>query len=117
MTSSKRYQDGDSISCCELFTAASGLCPDFLSLLPLTVILRDDGHAEKVISALSRRLSETGAPERAGEIAYYASNIAFYRGQGPDAQGVIRIGKILSGLEALEQPGQIGTTFSRIECV
>lgn len=94
---------------------------DFLSLLPLTVTLRDYSRAEKVSDALPRRLSEAGAPEIAagetGDIAYYApwGNIAFYRGQGPDASGVIRIGKILSGSEALHQSGQISMTLSRAE--
>lgn len=45
-----------------------------ITMLPLTVTLRDYGHAEKISGALSRRLSETGAPESAvgktGEIAY-----------------------------------------------
>lgn len=96
---------------------------DFLSLLPLTVTLRDFNHAEKVSDALPRRLSVVGAPERAAgaidDIAYYApwGNIAFYRGQGPDAPGVIKIGKILSGSEALQQSGQLRTTLSLMECV
>jgi len=114
-----RIAVGSTIMIAELDNNATAR--DFLSLLPLTVTLRDYGHAEKVSGALSRRLSEAGAPESAagktGEIAYYAPwrNIAFYRGQGPDAQGVIRIGKILSGSEALDKPGQISTTFSRVE--
>lgn len=94
---------------------------DFIALLPLTVTLRDYSKAEKVSDALPRRLSEDGAPAKAagetGDIAYYApwGNIAFYRGQGPDAPGVIRIGKILNGSDALSQPGQISTTISRVE--
>ncbi|MEI7189365.1 cyclophilin-like fold protein [Dickeya dianthicola] len=94
---------------------------DFLSLLPLTVTLRDFSRAEKVSDALPRRLSEADAPASAAgeqdDIAYYApwGNIAFYRGEGPDAQGVIKIGKIVSGSEALHQPGQISTTLSRAE--
>ncbi|WP_312655412.1 cyclophilin-like fold protein [Kluyvera ascorbata] len=94
---------------------------DSIALLPLTVTLRDYSTAEKVSEALPRRLSEYGAPANAageiGDIAYYApwGNIAFYRGQGPDAPGVIRIGKILNGSEALCQSGQISTTISRVE--
>lgn len=94
---------------------------DFVVLLPLTVTLRDYSPAEKVTEALSRRLSEEGAPANAagdtGDIAYYApwGNIAFYRGQGPDAPGVIRIGRILTGSDALRQPGQISTTISQVE--
>lgn len=94
---------------------------DFASLLPLTVTLRDLSPAEKVSAALPKRLSEKGAPVRdagaVGDIAYYApwSNIAFYRGQGPDASGVIRIARITSGIEALNQPGQVRVTISRAD--
>lgn len=92
---------------------------EFVSLLPLTVTLRDFSSAEKVSDALSKRLSEEGAPATdagvEGDIAYYAPwrNIAFYRGQGPDASGVIKIAKITSGIEALNQPGEMQVTLSR----
>ena len=92
---------------------------DFISLLPLTITLRDFSPAEKVSGALPKRLSEEGAPATAagavGDIAYYApwGNIAFYRGRGPDASGVIKIAKITSGIEVLNQPGQVRVTISR----
>lgn len=92
---------------------------DFASLLPLTITLREFGHAEKVSGALPKRLSEQGAPASdagtLGDIAYYApwGNLAFYRGQGPDATGVIKIAKIKSGVEALRQAGQVSVTISR----
>lgn len=92
---------------------------DFASLLPLTITLREFGHAEKVSGALPKRLSEQGAPATDagafGDIAYYApwGNLAFYRGQGPEATGVIKIAKITSGIEALRQAGQISVTISR----
>lgn len=94
---------------------------DFTALLPLTLMLRDFGDAEKVSGALPKRLSEEGAPATAagavGDIAYYApwGNIAFYRGRGPDAPGVIKIARITSGIEALNQPGQVRVTISRID--
>jgi hypothetical protein len=94
---------------------------DFASLLPLTLTLRDFSPAEKVSGALPKRLSEEGAPPSAagavGDIAYYAPwrNIAFYRGRGPDASGVIRIARITSGMEALDQPGQVPVTISRAD--
>ena len=49
-----------------------------------------------------------------GDIAYYAPwrNIAFYRGRGPDASGVIRIARITTGIEALELPGQVQVTVT-----
>lgn len=92
---------------------------DFASLLPLTVTLRDFGHAEKVSGELPKRLSIEGARAAdagaIGDIAYYApwGNIALYRGQGPHAAGVIKIAKITSGMEALRQTGQVSVTISR----
>lgn len=92
---------------------------DFAALLPLTVTLRDFSAAEKVSGALPKYLSEDGAPATdagaVGDIAYYApwGNIAFYRGRGPDASGVIKIAKIISGIEALNQQGNVRATISR----
>ncbi|MDR2259444.1 MAG: hypothetical protein LBE06_00605 [Azoarcus sp.] len=94
---------------------------DFAALLPLTVTLRDFGATEKVSDTLPKRLSEEGAPASdagaAGDIAYYApwGNIAFYRGCGPDAAGVIKIATIFSGIEALDQPGRLRATISRAD--
>jgi hypothetical protein len=94
---------------------------DFASLLPITLTLRDFSSAEKVSGTLPKRLSEEGAPATdagaVGDIAYYApwGNIAFYRGRGPDAAGVIKIAKITSGIEALSQPGTLRATISRAE--
>ena len=49
---------------------------DFVTLVPLTVTLRDFSDAEKVSGALPKRLSEEGAPATSagavGDIAYYA---------------------------------------------
>ena len=92
---------------------------DFATLLPLTVTLRDFSAAEKVSGALPKHLSEDGAPATdagaVGDIAYYApwGNIAFYRGRGPDASGVIKIAKVISGIEALNQQGNVRATISR----
>lgn len=94
---------------------------DFAKRLPLTLTLRDFGEAEKVSDALPVRLSVEGAPATdagaAGDIAYYAPwrNIAFYRGRGPDAAGVVRIGRISSGEEVLNQPGLLQVTITRTE--
>jgi hypothetical protein len=94
---------------------------DFLSLLPLTLTLRVFSVAEKVSGALTKRLSEEGSPATdagaVGDIAYYApwGNIAFYRGNGSDASGVIKIAKIISGVKALSQPGLLRITISRAD--
>lgn len=90
----------------------------FIKLLPLTLTLKDYGEAEKISGALPHRLSQDAAPRSdagaTGDIAYYApwGNIAFYRGPGPEAAGVIKIGKITSGLEALNRPGIVRVTIS-----
>ncbi|QUY50674.1 hypothetical protein JK621_11220 [Serratia plymuthica] len=91
---------------------------DFVKLLPLTLTLKDYGDAEKISGALPQRLSQDAAPESdagaTGDIAYYApwGNMAFYRGRGPEAAGVIKIGKITSGLEALNRPGSLRVTIT-----
>lgn len=91
---------------------------DLVAQLPVSLTLRDLGQAEKVSGALPKRLSEQGARARdagaRGEIAYYApwGNIAFYRGQGPNAAGVIKIGRITSGIEALNQTGNVDIKIS-----
>ncbi|WP_199635892.1 cyclophilin-like fold protein [Serratia sp. PAMC26656] len=90
----------------------------FIELLPLTLTLKDYGDAEKISGALPHRLSQDAAPESdagaTGDIAYYApwGNIAFYRDPGPEAAGVIKMGKITSGIEALNQPGIMRVTIT-----
>lgn len=85
---------------------------DFHSLLPLTLTLEDYAATEK-ISYLSRKLSKDGAPAgidpAIGDIAYYApwGNLAiFYKGFGY-SKGLIKLGTIDSGLEALIVPGSV----------
>jgi hypothetical protein len=92
---------------------------DFLSLLPMTLTLEDYAATEK-ISYLPRKLSTEGAPggsdPSVGDIAYYApwGNLAiFYRDAGY-ARGLIRLGRIDSGIEALAVPGALQTTIERI---
>ena len=79
---------------------------DFVSLLPLTLTLRDYAGTEKV-SDLPRRLSTRGAragidPD-VGDVAYYApwGNLAvFYRDFGYST-GLVKLGRIDSGIERL----------------
>lgn len=72
---------------------------DFVSLLPLTLTLRDHAGTEKV-SDLPRRLSTKGAlpgvdPEVA-DIAYYApwGNLAIYYRDFGYSTGLVRLGRI-----------------------
>lgn len=94
---------------------------EFISLLPMTVTLRDFSPAEKVSRELPQALSQQGAANMdsgsVGDIAYYApwGNIAFYRGQGPVAHGVIKIARIISGIDALNQEGSLEATISILE--
>ncbi|MGB7979801.1 MAG: cyclophilin-like fold protein [Candidatus Nanopelagicales bacterium] len=75
---------------------------DFAALLPLTLALSDYAGTEK-IADLPRRLNTTGAPAahtgRPGDITYYApwGNFALFYGNGPNAPGLIRLGRLESG--------------------
>jgi hypothetical protein len=79
---------------------------DFASLLPLTLTLEDYNSTEK-ISYLPRKLSTAGAPASVdpapGDIAYYApwGNLAIFYKDFGDSKGLIRLGRIDSGLDAL----------------
>ena len=93
---------------------------DFLSLLPMTLTLEDYSKTEKV-SDLPKRLSTAGAPEgidpSIGDITYYApwGNLAlFYRDFGY-ARGLVRLGRIESEIDVLEQPGPLSVTIEKVE--
>jgi hypothetical protein len=93
---------------------------DFLALLPLTLTLEDYAQTEK-ISYLPRKLSEAGAPAGSdpsvGDITYYApwGNLAiFYRDFGY-SRGLIQLGRIDSGIEALNVPGPLKVTIERVD--
>jgi hypothetical protein len=79
---------------------------DFASLLPLTVTLSDYHRIEKV-SDLPQKLSIQDAPAgykpTAGDITYYApwGNLAIFYQDFPYAAGLVHLGKIDSGTEAL----------------
>ena len=89
---------------------------DFASLLPLTLTLEDYNSTEK-ISNLPRRLSIEGAPAgfdpSPGDLTYYApwGNLAiFYRDFGY-SRGLVKLGAIVSGGEALNVPGSVKVTI------
>jgi len=93
---------------------------DFASLLPLTLTLKDYAETEKV-SDLPRRLSTEGAPPgtdpSVGDITYYApwGNLAvFYKDFGY-SNGLVKLGRIDSGAEALNRPGPLRVTIEIIE--
>ena len=97
----------------------SAAARDFLKLLPLEVMLEDYASAEK-IAYLPRKLDTAAAPAgfepSPGDITYYApwGNLAiFYRDQ-PFARGLVSLGRIESGVEALKVGGKLKV---RIEAV
>jgi hypothetical protein len=109
--------DGKSLTATLDDTAAAR---DFASLLPLTLTLEDYASTEK-ISDLPRKLVTTGAPAgtaaTAGDIAYYApwGNLAlFYRSFGY-SDGLVRLGRIDAGGDALGRPGPLTGRIERIE--
>jgi hypothetical protein len=93
---------------------------DFVSLLPLTLPLKDYAKTEKV-SDLPKRLSTEGAPPGSdpsvGDIAYYApwGNLALFYKDFGYSDGLIRLGKIDSGVEALNRPGPLRVTIELVE--
>ena len=93
---------------------------DFLSLLPMTVTLEDYASTEK-ISYLPRKLSSAGAragsDPSAGDIAYYApwGNLAIFYKDFGYARGLVPLGRIDSGIEALHVPGTLKVTIERVE--
>ncbi len=92
---------------------------DFAALLPLTVTLSYYAGTEK-ISDLPRKLTTAGAPAgtdaAAGDITHYApwGHLAiFYKGSGY-ASGLVKLGSIASGVEALtNQQGNFTATIER----
>jgi hypothetical protein len=93
---------------------------DFISLLPLTLTLKDYAGTEK-ISDLPKRLSTEDAPSGSdpsvGDITYYApwGNLAiFYRDFGYSS-GLVILGKIDSGIEAINFASPVKVTFEFIK--
>jgi hypothetical protein len=92
---------------------------DFLSLLPLTLTLSDYRETEK-ISGLPRQLSTAGAPDghdpEVGDITYYApwGNLAIFYEDFDYSPGLVKLGRIDSGIEALAgSSGEVTVTVSR----
>jgi hypothetical protein len=92
---------------------------DFVSLLPITLTLEDYASTEK-ISYLPRKLSTAGAPKGVdpdvGDIAYYApwGNLAiFYRDAGY-ANGLVRLGRLDSGIEMLKAHGSLKVMIEQL---
>ena len=84
----------------------------FAALLPLNLVLKDYAATEK-IADLPGTLSTNGAPEgykpSAGDISYYApwGNLAIFHKDFSFSSGLVRLGRLDSGLEAMRRPGPV----------
>ena len=91
---------------------------DFVSLLPLTLTMNDLFRREK-FAHLPRAIAQGGMRTHTyevGTIAYWSPGpdvAIFYRHDGPEIPdpGIIVIGKVESGLEALNVPGSVRVTI------
>lgn len=92
---------------------------DFAALLPLRLTLTDYAVVER-IADLPRKLSTQGAPAgttpKTRDIAYYApwGNVAFFVGDAAYATGLVRLGRIDSGLPALQRNGPLQVRIERM---
>jgi hypothetical protein len=89
---------------------------DFAAMLPLTLTLADYSKTEK-ISDLPGKLTKEGAPAGAdpsvGDIAYYApwGNLALFYKDFGYSDGLILLGELDGGAEALSVPGPLKVTI------
>jgi hypothetical protein len=94
---------------------------DFISLLPLTLTMNDLFGREK-FAPLPRALSEEGRRTHTyevGQVAYWSANrdvAIYYRQDGPEIPdpGLIVMGRIDSGVGALNVPGSVKVTVEPI---
>jgi hypothetical protein len=92
---------------------------DLLSLLPMTLTLEDYNSTEK-IGYPPRKLSTAGAPAgvdpSVGDIAYYApwGNLAIFYKDFGYSKGLVALGRMDSGIEALSVPGSLKVTIERV---
>ena len=100
--------------------ADNATAKEFASLLPLTVELQDYAETEK-ISDLPKRLSIAGAPAGSdpdvGDIAYYApwGNLAIFHKDFGYSKGLIKLGRIDSGIETLRRSGPLAVRIELLE--
>jgi hypothetical protein len=96
---------------------------DLLSLLPLTVTLKDYEHTEK-IAMLPKKLSTTdaapGMDPSVGDFTYYApwGNLAIFYNDFGYANGLVPLGHVESGLETLARlKTDVQVTIERLDSV
>ena len=84
----------------------------FAALLPLSLVLKDYAATEKVAdlpAALPTKGATAGYKPSTGDIAYYApwGNLAIYYKDFDFSDGLVRLGRLDSGLDALRRPGPL----------
>ncbi|MGL5631172.1 MAG: cyclophilin-like fold protein [Azovibrio sp.] len=93
---------------------------DFAALLPLSLTLENYAEVERIAS-LPRKLSVSDAPPGmdpdVGDITYYApwGNLAIFAGDNVYARGLVRLGRVDTGLSALQRPGPLKVRIERIK--
>jgi hypothetical protein len=93
---------------------------DFAAQLPMSLTLEDYAATEK-INYLPRKLSTVGAARgmdpSAGDITYYApwGNLAIFYRDAPYATGLVKLGRIETGIEVLQVPGPLQSTIELIK--
>ena len=93
---------------------------DFAALLPLSLTLNTYARIER-IADLPQRLSLEGIPAgvaaNTGDITYYApwGNLAIFVEGGEYARGLVRLGRVETGLPALQRPGPLNVRIERVE--
>ena len=92
---------------------------DFAALLPLSLMLKDYADIER-IADLPRKLSTTdaaaGMKPETGDITYYApwGNLAIFAEGGKSSScGLVRLGRVDTGLPALQRPGPLKVRIER----
>ena len=94
---------------------------DFASLLPLQISMKDLFGREK-FGHLQKALSEKGPRTNTyevGDISYWSPGpdvAVYYRHDGKDIPdpGIILIGKLDSGIDALDAPGSVKVTIEPV---
>ena len=93
---------------------------DFAALLPFSLTLTDFAKVERV-GDMPRKLTTVGAPAGmdpvTGDLTYYApwNNLAIFAGDNVHARGLIPLGKIDTGIAALQRPGPLKVKIERIK--
>jgi hypothetical protein len=114
-----RFRLGDTVLPATMLDSAASR--DFASLLPLTLTMDDLFRREKY-GHLPRAISESGKRTHkyeVGDIAYWPPGpdvAVFYGHDGRriPAPGVVVIGKVDSGVEALDRPGSTSVTIELV---